>query len=189
MGNRKEEILKLLEQGYTTAKELAMHFNVSLMTIYRDLRELEEEGKIIRKHGSIELRKEEDIKEKNCIVCGKEVTDLKLAMIYTLKGGKKVYTCCAHCGLLAYKNLKREGIEMIMTRDFISCNPVNALSAYYVVGGVVSPCCHPPAFPFAIKEHAKRFSKGFEGEVCEFEEAVDKMEQLMRPMDIKINLK
>jgi len=186
--NRKEEILKLIEEGYTTAKELARHFDVSLMTIYRTLRELEEEGKIVRRHGTIELKKEEDIKENTCAVCGKDV-DLRLAFIYILRGGKKVHTCCSHCGLIAYKTINPEKVEMAITRDFISCNPVNAFTAAYVVGGSVSPCCSPPAFVFATRENAERFAKGFGGYVAEFHDAVSKMEELMkRGQRVDINI-
>ncbi len=177
--NRKEEILRLIEEGYSTAKELARYFNVSLMTIYRDLRELEEEGKIVRRHGNVELRREEELRENVCAVCGKEI-DLRLAFIYMLRGGKKVHTCCAHCGLIAYKNINRESVEMAITRDFITCNPVNAFASTYVVGGVTTPCCKPPAFVFAEKEDAERFAKGFGGYVLEFGDAVAKMEELMR---------
>ena len=186
--NRKEEILRLIEEGYTTAKELARHFDVSLMTIYRALRELEKEGKIVRKHGAIELKKEEEPKESTCAVCGKEV-DLRLAFIYILKGGKKVHTCCAHCGLIAYRTLSPEKVEMVITRDFISSNPVNAFSATYVVGSAVSPCCNPPAFVFAEKENAERFAKGFGGYMTGFRDAVVKMEELMkRGQRVDINL-
>ncbi len=177
--NRKEEILRLIEEGYTTAKELARYFDVSLMTIYRTLRELEEEGKIIRRHGTIELKKEEELKENTCAVCGKDV-DLRLAFIYILKGGKKVHTCCAHCGLIAYRTLNSDKVEMAITRDFISCNPVNAFAAVYVVGSSVSPCCNPPAFVFAEKETAEKFAKGFGGYITDFSEAVVKMEELMK---------
>lgn len=176
---RKEEILKLIEEGYTTAKELARHFNVSLMTIYRDLKELEEEGRIVRRHGMIELKKEDSLKESHCAVCGKEV-DLRFAFTYILKGGKKVHTCCAHCGLIAYKTLNTEKVEMALARDFISCNPVSAFTAVYVVGSSVSPCCRPSAFVFADREIAEKFAKGFGGYVAEFTDAVAKMEELMK---------
>ncbi|MGC8942479.1 MAG: DeoR family transcriptional regulator, partial [Sulfurihydrogenibium sp.] len=54
--NRKKEILKILqERGEVTVKELSHIFKVSEMTIYRDVRELEKEGEIKRKHGSILL--------------------------------------------------------------------------------------------------------------------------------------
>jgi len=176
---RKEEILRLIEEGYTTAKELARHFNVSLMTIYRDLKELEEEGRIVRRHGTIELKKDETLKESHCAICGKEV-DLRLAFTYILRGGKKVHTCCAHCGLIAYKTLDLDKVEMALARDFISCNPVSAFAAIYVVGSSVSPCCRPSAFVFADREHAEKFAKGFGGYVAEFAEAVSKMEELMK---------
>ncbi|WP_457600827.1 DeoR family transcriptional regulator [Hydrogenivirga sp.] len=176
---RKEEIIRLIEEGYTTAKELARYFDVSLMTIYRDLKELEEEGRIVRKHGNIELKKDSDIRESVCAVCGKEV-DLRLAFIYILRGGKKVHTCCAHCGLIAYKNINKDKIEMSITRDFITCNPINAFMGTFVVGGSVAPCCTPPAFVFADRENAERFAKGFGGYICDFADAVLKMEELMK---------
>ncbi len=177
--SRKEEILKLIEEGYTTAKQLARHFNVSLMTIYRDLRELEEEGKIIRKHGNVELKKEEEIKESTCAVCGKNV-DLRLGFIYMMRGGKKVQTCCAHCGLIAYRTLNKENIEMVMTRDFISSNPINAFMGSFVIGSSAAPCCQPSAFAFASREDAEKFAKGFGGYVSDFEEATVRMEELMK---------
>ncbi len=179
MVNRKEEILKLIEEGYSTAKELARYFNVSLMTIYRDLRELEEEGKIIRRHGNVEIKREEEFKENVCAVCKKD-TDLRLAFIYILKGGKKIHACCAHCGLIAYRNINQDSIEIGITRDFITNNPVNIFTSSFVVGGTVSPCCKPPAFVFAEREHAERFAKGFGGYVLDFGEATLKMEELMK---------
>ncbi len=177
--DRKEEILRLVEEGFNTAKELSRYFNVSLMTIYRDLKELEEEGRIVRKHGFIELKKEEEPQGKVCAVCGKEV-ELRLAFIYILKGGKKVHTCCAHCGLIAYRTIGKEKVEMVMARDFITCNPINAFMGSFVVGSSVAPCCTPPAFVFANPEDAQKFAKGFGGIVTDFEEAVKRMEELMR---------
>ena len=177
--NRKEEVLRLIEEGYTTAKELAAHFNVSLMTIYRILRELEEEGKIVRRHGTVELKGDEHVKDSACAVCGKEV-DLRLAFIYMLKGGKKLHTCCAHCGLLLYRTISPEKIEAVMTRDFITCNPINAFAGSYVVGSSVSPCCSPSAFVFAHREHAQKFVTGFGGHISDFEEAVVRMETMMK---------
>ncbi len=184
--NRKEEVLRLIEEGYTTAKELATHFNVSLMTVYRILRELEKEGKIVRKHGTVEIKKEEDVRENACAVCGKEV-DLRLAFIYILKGGKKVHTCCAHCGLIAYRTLSPEKVEVAMTRDFITCNPISAFTGTYVLGSSVAPCCSPSAFVFAERENAEKFVKGFGGSISDFAGAVSKMEELMK-MGIRVDI-
>ena len=176
---RKEQILKLIEEGYSTAKELARYFDVSLMTIYRDLKELEEEGRIIRRHGNVELKRDEDIKDNICAICGKDV-DLRLALIYILRGGRKVHTCCAHCGLIAYKTLNPEKIEMAITRDFITCNPINAFTASFLVGSSANPCCSPSAFVFANREDAEKFAKGFGGYISDFSKAVAKMEELMK---------
>jgi len=175
--DRKEEILRLIGEGRRTAKELAKHFNVSLMTVYRTLRELEREGKIVRRHGAVELK--EEAVDDRCKVCSKEV-DLRLALIYMLKDGKKVYTCCAHCGLIAYRTLNPERVEMAITRDFISSNPINAFTATYVVGSTVSPCCSPSVFVFATRENGERFARGFGGYVMGFTEAVVKIEELMK---------
>ncbi len=178
--SRKEEILKLIESGNRTAKELARYFNVSLMTIYRDLRELEEEGRIVRKHGNVELkREEEEIRENVCAVCGKDI-DLRLAFIFILKGGKKIHTCCAHCGLIKYKNLDSDRIDVVMTRDFITNNPINALSSTFVVGSSAIPCCQPSAFAFGNPEDAEKFVKGFGGITADFYTGVEKMQQLMK---------
>jgi len=185
---RKEEILKLIEEGYKTAKELARHFDVSLMTIYRDLKNLEEEGLIIRKHGNVEIRREEEVKENICTVCGKDI-DLRLAFIYILRGGKKVHTCCAHCGFILFKNFERERIEIALTRDFITCNPINAFGATYVIGSSASPCCNPSAIAFSERKDAERFSTGFGGLVYSFEEGIEKTKELMKAgkrVDIKI---
>jgi DeoR/GlpR family transcriptional regulator of sugar metabolism len=178
--DRKEEILRLIESGHKTAKELARYFKVSLMTIYRDLRELEEEGRIIRKHGNVELkREEEEIKENVCAVCGKDI-DLRLAFIFIMRGGKKIHTCCAHCGLIKYKTIDSDRLEVIMTRDFITNNPINALSSTFVVGSTAVPCCQPSAFAFGNEEDAQKFVKGFGGLATDFYEAVQRMEELMK---------
>jgi len=120
--NRKEEILKLIAEGYTTVKSLADYFKVSLMTIYRDVRELEREGKIIRRHGELLIKSEDQkqvIEVGMCAYCGK-TADKRLEFAYKLKG-KTVYACCAHCGLLLFKEIKE--FQSCMTWDFISGNP------------------------------------------------------------------
>ncbi|MDQ7083346.1 MAG: DeoR family transcriptional regulator [Aquificota bacterium] len=88
----------MIEEGFNTAKELSRYFNVSLMTIYRDLKELEEEGRIVRRHGYIELKKEEEPQGNACAVCGKDV-ELRLAFIYILKGGRRYTPAVPTAGL------------------------------------------------------------------------------------------
>ncbi len=179
--SRKEEILELLERGYATAKELAHYFDVSLMTIYRDLRELEEEGKVVRRYGRIELNRKHELQEdeEKCSFCGKDV-DNRFGFTYWLKGRKKLSTCCPHCGLLIYDKVDEKDIEVLLTKDFITCSPINAYEAWYVLGCDISPCCRPSAFAFGEKEHAESFARGFSGFVFNFDEAKERMKELMR---------
>ncbi|MFN3471396.1 MAG: DeoR family transcriptional regulator, partial [Aquificaceae bacterium] len=99
---RKEKILELIAQGYRNVKTLAQYFGTSLMTIYRDVRELEKEGRIVRKHGELLLREEagEMVEEKtySCAYCTKPV-EKRLEFTYRLKRGRVIKACCAHCGL------------------------------------------------------------------------------------------
>lgn len=181
--DRKEKILELIKEGYNNVKALSQYFGVSLMTIYRDVRELEKEGKLIRKHGEIKLKTLEDTKEgkeeKNaCAYCTKLV-DKRLEFIYHLKNGK-IRACCAHCGLLLYGNIKEDQVEACMTWDFISGNPINCYSAWYVIGSSAVPCCSPSVIAFSSKEHAENFAKGFGGVVVDFEKGVEAIKEMMK---------
>lgn len=190
--DRKEQIVELIAQGYRNVKSLAQYFGVSLMTIYRDVRELEKEGRIVRKHGELLLREEAgDLVEESlptCAYCTKPI-EKRLEFTYRLKKGRIVRACCAHCGLLLYKNIKEEDIKSCMTWDFINCKPLSCFSAWYVVGSTALPCCSPSAIAFSSKEEAERFAKGFGGVVLDFEKAVEGIEQLMkRGAPVKMNL-
>ncbi|MDW8294598.1 MAG: DeoR family transcriptional regulator [Aquificaceae bacterium] len=189
---RKEEIVELITQGLRNVKSLAQHFGVSLMTIYRDVRELEKEGRIVRKHGELLLREEagEVLEEgvTTCAYCTKPI-EKRLEFTYRLRRGRLVKACCAHCGLLLYKNLKEEDIEACMTWDFINCKPMSCFSAWYVLGSSAMPCCSPSAIAFTSKEDAEKFSRGFGGFVVDFEGAVEGVEKLMRrgtPVKIRL---
>ncbi|NPA32821.1 MAG: HTH domain-containing protein [Aquificae bacterium] len=173
---RRRKILELLRERERTPKELADYFNVSLMTVYRDIKELEKEGLVERKHGTIRL-KEEEGEGSRCVICSKEIDGRFNVIIFT-KDGRKLQACCPHCGLMAFRKMG-EKIETMMMKDFISCNPVSALSCWYVVGSEISPCCTPPAFVFSTKELAQKFSKGFGGKVLDFEGAIEEIHRLM----------
>ncbi len=189
--NRKEEIPKLIESGLNNVKSLANHFGVSLMTIYRDVRELEKEGRLLRKHGELIIKSEGELQEESrdiCTFCEK-VVDKRLEFVYITSKNKKIKACCAHCGLLLYKNFKEDEIQSCITKDFITGNPISCFNAYYVLGTSVIPCCSPPVIAFARKEDAQKFKKGFEGIVATFEEAVKIIEDLMkRGQPVKLSL-
>ncbi len=174
---RRKKILELLREGEKTPKELASYFGVSLMTIYRDIKELEREGLIEKEHGILRLKEKKEVVPKDCIVCHKEI-DGRFNVIFFLKDGKKVQTCCPHCGLMAFKT-QGDNIEAVLMKDFISCNPINANACWYVVGASISPCCAPSAFAFVDKEVAEKFAKGFGGKVLPLKEAIEEIYKLM----------
>ncbi len=189
--NRKEEIPKLIQRGLNNVKSLANHFGVSLMTIYRDVRELEKEGKIIRKHGELVIKDEVEIQEETKDVCAfcEKIVDKRLEFVYITTRGRRIKACCAHCGLLLYRNFKEEEIQSCITKDFISGNPISCFSAYYVIGTSVTPCCSPPVIAFAKEEDAQKFKKGFDGVVASFEDAVKIVEDLMKKgQPVKLSL-
>ncbi len=173
---RREKILEILkEKQEITVKELSNIFNVSEMTIYREIKELEKEGHIKRKHGSILLNTEknkETISVSNCPICSKPITrahPYKITVEDT-----EIETCCEHCGLMMHKKLEDKKVSAL-TYDFITENPVSALNAYYVVGSEAIPCCSPSVIPFASKSDAEKFAKGFGGKVMTFIEAYNEI--------------
>ncbi len=178
--SRKEKILQILkERKEVTVKELAKIFNVSEMTIYRDIRELESEGKVRRKHGSVMLQTTDNkvVKTVNtCPICHKPITR---AHPYKITVEDKTYeTCCEHCGLLLHKKFEDKEVSAI-TYDFITENPITAFNAYFVVGSEAKPCCSPSVIPFSSIEDAKKFSKGFGGKVLDFFQAYEEIIQSM----------
>ena len=183
--NRKKEILKILqERGEVTVKELSHIFGVSEMTIYRDVRELEKEGEIKRKHGSILLNtveNKEPVSLKSCPVCSKPITRSHPYKII-IENIKVVEACCEHCGLMLHQRYADRSVSAL-TFDFISEKPINALDAWYVVGSSAIPCCSPSVIPFINKEDAEKFAKGFGGKVLNF---IDAYNEIINRMSINI---
>ncbi len=175
--NRKKQILEILkERGEITVKSLSKIFNVSEMTIYRDVRQLEKEGEIKRKHGSIVLNLEgnEDGKVvKRCPICEKPITRSHPYKL-TVENTKTIEACCDHCGLLLHKKYEDQEVSAL-TYDFITENPVSVLEAYFVVGSDAKPCCSPSVIPFSDRSMAEKFVKGFGGKLLNFVEAYNEI--------------
>ncbi len=171
--DRRKKILEILEEkGEATVKELSNIFNVSEMTIYRDVKLLEKEGLIKRKHGSVLLNSTENTDEKiikTCPICEKPITRTHPYRI-VIKGTRAVEACCEHCGLMLHQKYENEEVSAI-TYDFITEKPVNVLDAYYVVGSSAVPCCSPSVIPFISKDDAEKFQRGFGGKVMSFIQA------------------
>lgn len=178
---RKEKILEILqERERITVKELSNIFKVSEMTIYRDIKGLEKEGKILREHGSVILNKynkNPTLTIDTCPICSKPITRSHPYRII-LKDNTIIEACCEHCGILLHQNYKDEEVSAI-TYDFITENPITSFNAYFVVGSLAIPCCSPSVIPFANIEDAKRFSLGFGGDVLNFIETYERLTKIL----------
>jgi len=182
---RKEKILEILkEKKEVSVKELSKFFNVSEMTIYRDIKELEKEGEIKRKHGSVLLNEKdstESLVVDTCPICDKPITRAYPYRI-TVEEYKVIEACCEHCGFLLHSKYEEKHVSAI-TYDFITENPVSALNAWYVVGSSAVPCCSPSVIPFASKEDAEKFKNGFGGKVMNF---IDAYNSIVNNMNINL---
>jgi len=107
---RREQIFELVnEQGSASIEELLGLFDVSRMTIWRDLKELEMKGQIIRAHGGalkvvehnnneelFDLRRKENLREKRIIAKFAAKNYVNNSDIIFLDGGSTVLEMIPH---------------------------------------------------------------------------------------------
>ena len=193
---RKELIAMIQEKGGLSLKEITEQFEVSKMTIHRDLDVLESRGLIRRIFGGAVPADEGKVLSTpavplpslsraappvhpldTCLVCLRPVTQHLLYGI-TLASGEQYFACCPHCGLSAHLRQK-ENITSAMTADFISGRPHPAHRSYYLMGSAASPCCSPSILTFENEDQARRFLAGFGGKVGSLQEALEYLQEEM----------
>ncbi|WP_306420325.1 DeoR family transcriptional regulator [Heyndrickxia oleronia] len=173
---RQREI-KLLIQMKKTLKisELSEQFNVSEMTIYRDIKPLVEEGLVTKTFGGISLieKKESSLPDhSHCVFCHKP-NNQKMAYRLILANDKIETACCAHCGLLRHRQLGDEVLQAIC-HDFFTNTTISALLTWYVLDTCLNiSCCQPHIITFENRDHAEKFVKGFGGNIYGFQEAME----------------
>ena len=153
--------------------DLSKELNVSEMTIHRDIKPIVEEGLIVKSFGGISLVKQQKTdEEKGCIYCSKQIQH-RMAFRLIRSNGQMEIACCVHCGLLRYQQLG-DDVKQAMCYDFFRQTTMSASIAWYVMNTTVDlGCCQPQVIAFEWEDYAKRFVKGFGGEVCTFSEAVE----------------
>src|SRR5699024_257013 len=85
--------------------ELSKLLGVSEMTVHRDVEPLVDEGVIVKTFGGIianEQQIESDVHTNKCVCCSCTIHD-RLSFHLILIVNKIEGACCAHCGLLRYK--------------------------------------------------------------------------------------
>ena len=192
---RRTELLALINAtGAVSLKELTSRFDVTKMTIHRDLEFLEKRGLIRRIFGgAMPVEGAGSVTPAappppardqlpapagdSCLVCRRPVSQHLLYGI-TLTTGAQQYACCPHCGLSAHLR-QREKIATAMTADFISGRPHPAHRSFFVMGSSAAPSCTPSILAFENGDQARRFQAGFGGKVGTLQEALDFLQEEM----------
>ncbi len=176
--DREKKILELLQtQGSASIQELAEVFNVSNMTIHRDLNKLEQAGYIQKKHGGVTLAgKPVATGEDVCAMCNKSISE-RTVFIVQYETGEQKRACCAHCGLMIQSQSK--DAWQSLTADYLYGHMVSANQAFYVMGSEISICCVPSILSFGSQHDAEKFKKGFGGSLVNMDEAIQYLHGMM----------
>lgn len=170
--NRIQELIS--ERKNIKISELSKLLCVSEMTVHRDLKPLIDQGLIVKTFGGITLASANQSTDKNsneCIYCASAIHQ-QLNFRIILANDEVEMACCAHCGLLRYHQLGDKVIQAICY-DFLKQTTISASFAYYVMDtSLEMDCCQPQLLPFKWEEQAKKFVRGFGGEVYSFQDAM-----------------
>lgn len=184
---RRKELLRWLDrEGSLSTREIADHFNVTKMTVHRDLSLLEDRQSLRRIHGGALATPKSGASVKSaatevaesapgkCLVCFRPATQ-HLIYSLALDNGEQKVACCAHCGVSAHI-LHRDRIVMALTADYLSGRQHSAQNSTFLMGSVASPCCHPSLLTFESREMAERFQAGFGGTLGTLNDAIAYLE-------------
>ncbi len=169
---RQQQIVTMLQtETRLTIKQLVEQFNVSGMTIHRDLDKLAADGKVIKVHGGVELMPTEPMmlgETAVCALCGGMIME-RTAFVIMRQNGEKLCACCPHCGILSMQQV--EDVGSALTPDFLQGRRINVFQAHFVIGSEVRVCCLPSTICFATQAEAEKFQRGFGGHVFNYSEA------------------
>ena len=176
--DREKKILEHLQkQGSASIQELVEVFNVSNMTIHRELNKLAEAGLIQKKHGGVALVTQSPTASINqCSMCNKTISERTVFIVHAANGEQK-RACCAHCGLMIHS--QTQDAAQSLTADYLHGHIISATQAIYVLGSDLNICCVPSLLSFGSKQDAEKFQKGFSGTLANMEEAIHYLHGMM----------
>jgi len=123
--------------------------------------------------------------EDKCSLCGMNVAgNENTAFVVEKTSGETVTYCCSHCGLWVMAK-EADTVKSAKVRDFISGEWVNPKDAVYLFNSKAVPACSPSWIAFAKKTEAEMFSKGFEGTIYSYDEAIKKRAEMPKGMTMK----
>lgn len=176
---RRQKILEMLERkGNLRITEISERLNVSEMTVYRDLKPLIEQEKIMKTSNGVALFSSIKKSTNACAFCYKESNTRHSVQIITIHQQVE-QTCCIHCGLLYYSEIENQ-VSQIICKDFLFDTTLSAKLATFIIGAELNlKCCHPQVLAFESSRHAEQFQKGFGGELYSFYDAIEVIKQKM----------
>lgn len=169
---RQREILILLDrESGVSAGELATRFQVSRMTIHRDLRSLLKQGLLLRiRGGAVTKGVARTSAEGRCSACDREPLPHQCTEIHRTDATTAV-ACCAACGLR--QAIVQSGTTRILVGDQISGRMLRAEEAYFLINSLATPCCKPSLLSFASEYEVALFQAGFGGSIARLDEALE----------------
>ncbi|MGB7998658.1 MAG: DeoR family transcriptional regulator [Anaerobacillus sp.] len=177
---RQKQILSWLEQEKSLKiKDISTRLNVSEMTVYRDVKPLIDEKKVIKTSGGIAMvNQSSELAPGICHYCLKESRS-RLSVQLITKQQQVEHTCCPHCGLLRYDDIKEEVAQIICT-DFLQDTTISAKMATFLMNAEINlNCCEPQVISFGSQKQAKQFQSGFGGVLYDFNGAVTEIKKQM----------
>ena len=169
---RQHEILSLLDkESGISAGDLAQRFQVSRMTIHRDLNSLLKQGRLLRIHGGAVMKgHNHTVNDSHCFVCKRRPLPHQHSEIRREDGSFDV-TCCAACGLRLFSS--QPVAAQLFVGDQISGQMFLAENAYFLINSLASPCCQPSFLSFSSEHEVALFQAGFGGSIARFDEALE----------------
>ena len=169
---RQHEILALLDkESGISAGDLAQRFQVSRMTIHRDLNSLLKQGRLLRIHGGAVMKAHNrTVADGHCSACKRRPLPHQCGEIRREDGSFDV-TCCAVCGLRLLSS--QSEAAQLFVGDQISGQMFLAENAYFLINSLASPCCQPSFLSFSSEHEVALFQAGFGGSIARFDEALE----------------
>lgn len=169
---RQHRILTLLgKESGLSAGDLSRRFQVSRMTIHRDLQSLFEQGLLLRIHGGAVAKGVAHLSVKDfCSACERSLVPHQRSEVICADDSI-VVACCAACGLRQYSALPTA--ERLLVSDQIGGRMLPAEEAFFLINSLASPCCKPSLLSFASESEVALFQAGFGGSIARLDEAVE----------------
>lgn len=176
---RQQQILIWLEEEKSLRiSDISKRFNVSEMTVYRDIKPLVDQKKVLKTSKGISIPPKQPIPPDVCTYCLKPANSRFSVQLIRVDQEIET-TCCAHCGLLRYKDIEKEVSQMIC-RDFLKDTTISAKMATFMMETNLNlNCCEPQVLVFESFQQATQFQIGFGGELYRFDAAVAAIDEKM----------